>query len=79
MMIKRMRFLLRIISRVFNFCGWPIPRKKACVRLNAIIVFSSCSSGEEAATTEKETHFTINPIDDEVFDEKDNDLKDDHL
>ena len=40
---------------------------------------SSCSSGEEAVTTEKETHFTINPIDDEVFDEKDTDVKDDHL
>ena len=43
-----------------------------------LLVFSSCSSGEEAVTTAKEAYFTTNPTDD-VFDEKDTDLKEDHM
>ena len=42
------------------------------------LYFSSCSSGEEAVTTAKEAHPT-NELDDEVFDEKDTDLKEDHM
>ena len=42
------------------------------------VCFSSCSSGEEAVITTKEAHPT-NPSDDEVFDEKNTDVKEDHM